>query len=379
MSYLISTHRAEPRGLRKLLHLNWPLAVLLTAIACVGFLTLYSLAGGSAEPWMASQVKRFGLGLCVMLAVAMTPIWVWRSVSFLFYLGVLLLLLLVDLIGFAGGGAQRWVDLGVIRLQPSEPMKIAIVMVLAAYYDWLPVSRVSHPLWLAIPVALILLPAALILEQPDLGTALLVVAGGGAVMFLAGVHWLYFATVLGGIGGLVALVIESRGTPWQLLKDYQYRRIDTFLDPTSDPLGAGYNIAQAKIALGSGGWSGRGFMQGTQTRLNFLPEKHTDFILTAIGEELGFLGTASLLGLYMLTLVFGTATGLRTTDRFGSLLALGMVMTFFLYFFINMGMVMGMLPVVGVPLPLVSYGGSAMIALMVAFGFIQCAHVHRPR
>lgn len=365
--------------MRKLLFVNWPLIILLVAVACYGFLILYSLAGGSTEPWMFPQMKRFAIGLAVMAVVAFTPIWVWRNLSFLAYLLIVGLLFLVDLNGISGGGAQRWIDLGAMRLQPSEPMKIAIVMVLAAYYDWLPPSRVSHPLWIVVPILLIALPAALILQQPDLGTALLVVASGGAIMFLAGVHWAYFATLGGAVFGLIGLVINSRGTPWQLLENYQYRRIDTFLEPSSDPMGAGYNLAQAKIALGAGGWSGRGFMQGTQTRLNFLPEKHTDFILTALGEEFGFIGTVSLLGFYALIMFFGTITGLQATDRYASLLALGMMTNFFLYFFINMGMVMGVLPVVGVPLPLVSYGGSALIAVMLAFGFVQCAHIHRAR
>lgn len=379
MSYLVNNHKNVPQGIRKLLYLHWSLIILLLAVACYGFLILYSLAGGSAEPWMFSQMKRFAAGLVVLTVIAVTPIWLWRNLSFLFYISVVGLLLLVDVVGFSGGGAQRWIDLGVVRLQPSEPMKICIVMVLAAYYDWLPDSKVSHPFWIAVPVVLIAFPAMLIIDQPDLGTALLVVAAGGAIMFIAGVHWAFFATLIGAMIGFVAVVLNSRGTPWQLLENYQYRRIDTFLDPSSDPLGAGYNLAQAKIALGSGGWSGRGFMKGTQTRLNFLPEKHTDFILTAIGEEFGFLGTASLLGFYALIILFGTIIGLRATDRFASLLALGMVTNFFLYFFINMGMVMGLLPVVGVPLPLVSYGGSAMLALMAAFGFVQCAHVHKAR
>ena len=195
-------------------------------------------------------------------------------------------------------GAQRWIDLGIIRLQPSELMKIGLVMFLAAYYDWLPMRKVSHPFWVLVPLMFIGLPVALTLIQPDLGTAILLTLGGGAVMFLAGVHWLYFGTVIAAGVGTVMAVIESRGTPWQLLKDYQFRRIDTFLDPANDPLGAGYHITQAKIALGSGGWTGRGFMQGTQSRLNFLPEKHTDFIFTTLAEEFGFIGSVTLLLLY---------------------------------------------------------------------------------
>ena len=199
------------------------------------------------------------------------------------------------------------------------------------------------------------------------------------MMFFAGVHWAYFASVATvGISTIIA-VIRSRGTDWQLLKDYQFRRIDTFLDPANDPLGAGYHIIQAKIALGSGGWTGRGFMQGTQSRLNFLPEKHTDFIFTTLAEEFGFVGAIALLTLYMLIIVFCVATALSNRDRFASLLTLGVAMTFFLFFAVNMAMVTGLAPVVGVPLPLVSYGGSAMLVLMVGFGLVQSAHVHKPR
>jgi rod shape determining protein RodA len=291
----------------------------------------------------------------------------------------ILLLLFVEFFGAVGMGAQRWIDLGFMRLQPSEVTKITLVMILAAYYDWLDPKKVSRPLWVAIPLALILLPTGLTLIQPDLGTAILLVAGGGIVMFAAGVSWWYFIAVAGTGGGLVAAVFSSRGTSWQLLKDYQYRRIDTFLDPSQDPLGAGYHITQSKIALGSGGFSGRGFMQGTQSRLNFLPEKHTDFIFTTLAEEFGFVGAASLLGLYALIVFFCIAAALQNRDRFSSLLIIGIGATFFLYFAVNMSMVMGLAPVVGVPLPLVSYGGSAMLVLMAAFGLVQSAHVHRPR
>ena len=198
-------------------------------------------------------------------------------------------------------------------------------------------------------------------------------------MFLAGVHWSYFATVVGSGLGLVLAVFQTRGTAWQLLKDYQYIRIDTFLDPQRDPLGAGYHITQAKIALGSGGWTGRGFMQGTQSRLNFLPEKHTDFIFTTLSEEFGFVGSISLVALYTLVLIFCIASALSMKDRFSALLTLGIGITFFLYFAVNIAMVIGLAPVVGVPLPLVSYGGSAMLTLLLGFGLMQSAHVHRPR
>ncbi|PIE13362.1 MAG: rod shape-determining protein RodA [Rhodobacterales bacterium] len=379
MSYLEYNVKHVPTGLRKVFALNWPLLLLLLAVASIGFLMLYSVAGGSYSPWSEPQMKRFGLGLGLLFVVAMVPIWFWRNVSAVAYGGSLLLLLLVPLIGDVGMGAQRWIDLGFIRLQPSELMKITLVMFLAAYYDWLPISKVSHPLWVALPVAIILLPTALVLQQPDLGTSILLMTAGATIMFLAGVHWAYFAAVITTGVGMVTAVFESRGTTWQLLNDYQYRRIDTFLDPSADPLGAGYHITQSKIALGSGGWTGRGFMQGTQSRLNFLPEKHTDFIFTTLAEEFGFLGAISLLGLYLLIIVFCVSTALSNANRFASLLTLGIATTFFLFFAVNMSMVMGLIPVVGVPLPLVSYGGSAMLVLLVAFGLVQSAHVHKPR
>ncbi|MBY5972349.1 rod shape-determining protein RodA [Pseudooceanicola marinus] len=379
MSYLEYAVKTTPSGLRKVLYLNWPLVLLLTAVASVGFLMLYSVSGGSLSPWAEPQMKRFGVGLIGMFIIAMVPVWFWRNVSGVAYGLSLLLLLYVEFFGHVGMGAQRWINLGFIRLQPSELMKIALVMFLAAYYDWLPVKKVSHPLWVLIPVLIIVLPTFLVVKQPDLGTAILLLTGGGAVMFLAGVHWAYFATVISAAVGLVWAVFQSRGTDWQLIKDYQFRRIDTFLDPSQDQLGAGYHITQSKIALGSGGWTGRGYMQGTQSRLNFLPEKHTDFIFTTLAEEFGFVGSVSLLALYALIMVFCVGSAMNNQNRYASLLTLGIATTFFLFFAVNMSMVMGLAPVVGVPLPLVSYGGSAMLVLMLAFGLVQSAHIHKPR
>jgi len=379
MSYLEYRAKAIPTGFRKIFFMNWGLVLLLVAAAAIGFLMLYSVAGGQWDPWASAQIKRFGLGLALMFVVAMTPIWFWRNVSVVAYIGSLILLIVVAYFGSVGMGAQRWIDLGFMRLQPSEVCKVTLVMVLAAYYDWLPAERVSNPMWVIFPIILILIPVGMVVTQPDLGTSLLLLFGGGAMMFLAGVHWAYFASVIAtGAGGIVA-IFQSRGQTWQLLNDYQYRRIDTFLDPASDPLGAGYHITQSKIALGSGGWAGRGLMQGTQTRLNFLPEKHTDFIFTTLAEELGFIGGMSLLVIYLLILAFCWISAAQNKDRFSTLLIMGVGVTFFLFFAVNMSMVMGLAPVVGVPLPLVSYGGSAMLVLMGAFGLVQSAHVHRPR
>lgn len=379
MSYLEQSVKRVPTGARKILHINWALVLLVIAAASVGFLMLFSVAGGNFDRWAEPQMIRFGMGLVAMFIVALVPIWFWRNMAGLAYLVSLALLVFVEFFGVTGMGAQRWIDLGFMRLQPSEVTKITLVMILAAYYDWLPLNKVSHPLWVLIPILLILIPTALVLNQPDLGTAILLLAGGGIVMFLAGVSWWYFGAVASGLGGLIWAVFAFRGTPAQLLQDYQYRRIDTFLDPSSDPLGAGYHITQSKIALGSGGWTGRGFMQGTQSRLNFLPEKHTDFIFTTLAEEFGFIGGISLLALYGLIILFCVVSALGNRDRFGSLLTLGIAAAFFLFFAVNMSMVMGLAPVVGVPLPLVSYGGSAMLVLLVAFGLVQSAHVHRPR
>ncbi|MEM1346645.1 MAG: rod shape-determining protein RodA [Pseudomonadota bacterium] len=361
----------------KLLRIDWALVLLVSAIAGLGFLMLYSVAGGSMEPWAGRQMARFGVGLILMIIIALIDIRFWRWASPLAYLSALGLLVAVEFVGSTGMGAQRWIRLGPLTLQPSELMKIALVMALARYYDWLDRDRISHPLWLIPPLVLILVPMALVLKQPDLGTALLLGLGGGVVVFLAGVSWWYFVTA-GGLGaGAIWAVFASKGTSWQLLKDYQYRRIDTFLDPASDPLGAGYHITQSKIAMGSGGLTGRGFMQGTQSRLNFLPEKHTDFIFTTLSEEFGAVGSFSLVVLYVLVAVFGFGAMARNRDRYGTLLIGGLTAAFFFFWATNMAMVAGLIPIVGVPLPLVSYGGSAMLVLLIAFGLIQSAHVHR--
>jgi rod shape determining protein RodA len=379
MSYLEYSVKTVPTGPRKVLYINWPIVLLLIAVASIGFLMLYSVSGGDIERWTEPQMKRFAVGLTVMFVAAFIPIWFWRNVSLLAYFVALLLLVAVEFFGTVGMGAQRWIQLGPLNLQPSELMKVTLVMFLAAYYDWLDIRKTSRPLWVLIPVVFVLVPTFLVLKQPDLGTALLLLLGGGVVIFAAGVSLWYFAAVTVLAGVLIVTVFESRGTDWQLIEDYQFRRIDTFLDPGSDPLGAGYNITQAQIALGSGGWAGKGFMQGSQSRLNFLPEKQTDFIFTTLAEEFGFVGAISLLTLYVLILGFCVVSAMSNRDRFAALVTYGIAGTFFFYFAVNMGMVMGLIPVVGVPLPLVSYGGTAMMILLGAFGIVQSAHVHKPR
>ena len=379
MSFLEYRIKSAPTGWSKVLYVHWALALTVTAVACVGFLMLTSVANGDMSTWAEPQMKRFAIGFVLMLAIGFVPIWFWRNVSGVAYLVSLALLVVVEFFGSVGMGAQRWLDLGFIRLQPSELMKFTLVMMLATYNDWLDIKKVSRPLWVLIPVILTVVPTILVLMQPNLGTSIMLLMGGATVMFLAGVSIWYFLAVGLLVAGAIAAVIMSRGTPWQLLHDYQYTRIDTFLDPTADPLGAGYNIIQAQIALGSGGWTGKGFMQGTQSRLNFLPEKHTDFIFNTLAEEFGFIGAFSLLALYALIIGFCVVSALKNKDRFSSLLVLGIAANFFFYFAINLSMVMGLAPVVGIPLPLLSYGGSALLVIMAAFGLVQSAHVHRLR
>lgn len=379
MSFLEYRVKFAPSGFAKVLYVNWGLYLLITAAAAIGWLMLYSIAGGNIGIWAEPQMKRYGVGMLLSLGICFTPIWFWRSMSAAAYVLTFFLLIVVHFFGAVGMGAQRWIDLGFIRIQPSEFMKVSLIMMLATYYDWLDDKRVSRPLWVLIPVFLIITPAVLVLLEPNLGTTLMLVIAGASVMFAAGVSLWYFAAVVGLIGAGVAGIFLLRGTPWQLIHDYQYKRIDTFLDPSADPLGAGYNILQAKIALGSGGFAGKGFMQGTQSRLNFLPEKHTDFIFTTLGEEFGFVGAVSLLALYAMILIFLFWAAMQNKDRFSSLLLIGIAANFFLYLAVNLAMVMGMAPVVGVPLPFLSYGGSATLVLLLAFGLAQSAIVHRLR
>ena len=379
MSFLEYRVKYVPSGLSKFFHVNWGLYLVITAIAAIGWLMLYSISGGVLAQWAKPQMQRYAAGLVLALFITFVPIWVWRGLSASAYLGTFALLIVVLLAGHDAKGAQRWIELGPITLQPSELMKVALVMMLAAYYDWLPDRKVSHPLWVLAPVVLILAPTALVVLQPNLGTSIMLVLAGGGVMFAAGVSLWYFAAVLLLVGGGVTSVFLTRGTPWQFLHDYQYKRIDTFLDPAADPLGAGYNIIQAKIALGSGGLTGKGFMQGTQSRLNFLPEKQTDFIVTTLAEEFGFVGVVSLLLLYATVLAFLIFAAIRCKERFSQLLIIGIALNFFLYIAVNMSMVMGMAPVVGVPLPFLSYGGSATLVLLLAIGLVQSAIVHRAR
>ncbi|HBR26789.1 MAG TPA: rod shape-determining protein RodA [Rhizobiales bacterium] len=355
---------------RKLLLLNWPFLLLITAIAAVGVAALYSVAGGSLEPWASRHVVRFCIGLALIYAVVLVDIRWWMRTAYPFYLVVLVLLALVPLIGVESGGAQRWIGFGEYSFQPSEIMKIALVLALARYYQWLPPEKVWRPDAMLPPLLMVGLPTVLALAQPDLGTAALFGIVGCGIMFLGGVSWVYF---IAAVVGIIAVLPHL----WERLHDYQKDRVLTLIDPQRDPLGSGYHILQSKIAIGSGGLTGKGFMQGTQAQLNFLPEKHTDFIFTMFAEEMGFIGAAALLALYLLTLLFITYMALRCRSTFTRLVAAGMGLCLFTYVFINVAMVTGLVPVVGVPLPLVSYGGTSMLTMMVGLGFVLNAHVNR--
>jgi rod shape determining protein RodA len=343
--------------------------LLLCAIAAVGYVALYS-AGGGPEAYAAKHAIRFGFGLVLMLGIALIDIRFVARFAWVGYLGGVALLVLVLVHGNVGKGAQRWIDIGPLQLQPSELMKIMLVLGLAAWFQRASWERIGNPLFLVPPVLMVLVPVGLILKQPNLGTGLITAMVGGAVFFAAGVRLWKFALILAG-AGLAAPIA------YRQLHDYQRARITTFLDPESDPLGAGYNIIQSKIALGSGGLWGKGFLQGTQGHLNFLPEKQTDFIFTMIAEEFGLVGALVVLGLLALVVLFCFAVALRCRHQFGRLLAVGLGTNFFLYVFVNVAMVTGSIPVGGVPLPLISHGGSAMLTTMLGFGLLLSVFVHR--
>jgi len=354
----------------KLWSLNWGLVALLTIIACYGFAMLYSAANGSLEPWAARQMVRYAVALVLMLGVAIVDIRFWLRSAYIIYSIAFVLLIAVEVRGAIGMGAQRWIDLGVIQLQPSELMKVTLILALARYFHGLTIEEIARPHRLIIPAILIVAPAVLVLKQPDLGTAMKLVLSGGAMFFLAGVRIWQFGAVIAAAGAALPLI-------WHHMRDYQKNRIYTFLNPESDPLGTGYHILQSKIALGSGGVFGKGFLLGTQSHLNFLPEKQTDFIFTMLAEELGLVGGLSLLALYTLVFIYGFAIALRSRNHFGRILGLGLTINFFLYVFINTAMVMGLIPVVGVPLPLISYGGTAMLTVMFGFGLLMSVYIHR--
>jgi rod shape determining protein RodA len=355
---------------RKLLAINWLLVLLIAGVAGVGFAMLYSAAGGDMNPWAERQMLRFGVGLLVMVVVATIDIRIWLRYAYILYFIALVLLVGVEVGGYVGMGAQRWISLGFINIQPSELMKIFMVLALARYFHGISVEDTGRISRLIIPIFIVALPTALILRQPDLGTAIMLAMTAGAVMFLAGVRLWKFAVI-----GVAAMA--SAPIAWQFLHTYQKKRVLTFLNPETDPLGAGYHIIQSKIALGSGGLAGKGFMQGPQSHLHFLPEMQTDFIFTMLAEEFGLVGALGLIALYVMIVTYGIVIAVRARNQFGRLVAGGITTTFFLYVFINIAMVTGLIPVVGVPLPLVSYGGTVMMTLLIGFGLVIGVGVHK--
>ncbi len=355
---------------QKFFSMSWGLLFLITLMACIGFVALYSAADGNLDPWASRQMSRFAVGIIALLIVAAINIKWWFRLSYPIYILGFILLIIVEIMGFTGMGAQRWINLGFIQLQPSEFMKIAVVMALARYFHAASEQDLCALKFLIPPFLLIALPVGLVLLQPDLGTSLMIVMAGITVIFLAGAPlWLFF---LGGGTALASLPVA-----WYFMHDYQKKRVMTFLNPESDPLGSGYHITQSKIALGSGGIEGKGFLEGTQSRLNFLPEKQTDFIFTLWAEEWGLFGGLFLLGVATLILAYGFWIAAKCRHNFGRLLVMGLTTNFFLYVFINIAMVMGLIPVVGAPLPLVSYGGTSMLAVLIAFGLILSSQIHR--
>lgn len=350
--------------IEKISQLNWQLISLIIILATIGFFMLYSAAGGSFQPWLFKQLIFFIIFFAAMLLIAVVDIRFWLQTAYIYYFLALILIIAVDVMGHNAMGATRWFRVGGFALQPSEIMKICLVFALAKYFNNIDAEDIEKTRYTIMPIIMIILPAFFIFDQPDLGTATIVLLAGVAVLFIAGVKsWKFIAA---GVSGLVAIPFL-----WIfVLYDYQKQRILNFVNPDSDPLGSGYNIIQSKIAIGSGGFFGKGYLNGTQGQLEFLPEKQTDFIFTMLSEELGFVGSAFTIIIYALIIYMGNRIALRTKHQFGRILAFGITNVLFIHVFINMGMVMGLLPVVGAPLPLISYGGTITASMLIGFGLL---------
>lgn len=354
---------------KKLNQIHWSIIFIISLIVSIGLAMQYSAAKGNFYPWANKQFFHFLLGIAILFTIAVINIKFWLRYSYIIYLISLISLITVEILGSKIMGAQRWVNLYFINVQPSELMKIALVLALARYFHYLTEKEIQLSRYFIPPIILTLLPALLVLRQPDLGTAIILGAIGLILIFLAGIKkWIIFLSSI--------IVICSMPLLWYYLHDYQKNRILTFLNPERDPLGAGYHILQSKIALGSGGITGKGFLQGSQSYLNFLPEKQTDFIFTMYSEEFGIIGGLFLLFLYFILFLYGYSRCCNSKTRFGRLSTIGFTSILFLYVFINIAMVTGIIPVVGVPLPLVSYGGASMITILSGFGFIMSESIH---
>ena len=354
----------------KLYNLNLTYFFFIFLLGGIGVMMLYSAANGDWDVWALKHFVRFALGISVMVVLTFCDIKFFLRYAYYFYFATLFLLIVVEIAGHTGMGATRWINLGFMKLQPSELMKIALVLALAKYFHSTTLQNIETVRGIIQPIMMASVPAILIMMQPDLGTALMLLFTTGVILFVVGVQLWKFVIV--GAGALVLLPIA-----WHFLHDYQQKRVLTFLNPERDPLGAGYHIMQSKIALGSGGVFGKGFLHGTQSHLNFLPEKHTDFIFTMLSEEFGIIGAILVLFINFLILMYSYSFALRTTSYFGKLVIIGLTTNYFLYIFINIAMVLGLLPVVGVPLPLISYGGTVMLSVMASFGIIMAIYVNR--
>jgi rod shape determining protein RodA len=356
---------------QKLEQLNWLLISLIIILAFIGFLMLYSAGGGSFRPWLIRQLGFFCIFFPLMLFIAVTDIKIWFKASYIFYAIALSLVIVVDIMGHNAMGATRWFRIGSLTIQPSEIMKVCTVFALARYFYSTEMQNISKIKFVIIPLVLIAVPTVFIFHQPDLGTAAILAATGVSILFLAGVRMWKFAVV--GICTLIAVPFI-----WIfVLYDYQKQRVLTFLNPNNDPLGSGYNIIQSKIAIGSGGMFGKGYLNGTQGQLNFLPEKQTDFIFTMLSEELGFIGSFFTIAIYSAIIAIGISIAVKTKHQYGRLLTMGVINIFFIHMFINIGMGMGLIPVVGAPLPFVSYGGTIMASMMIGFGLVLNVDLHK--
>lgn len=349
--------------------LNWPLLALITIVACIGFSVQYSAAEGNFDPWASKQILRFCLLFPLMIVIAIIDIKVWYRLAYPIYAIVLVLLIFTEIHGTTAMGAQRWLRIGPLNIQPSELMKVSVVFACAHYFHAISPNNIGRILYLIPPLLMVVAPAVLVLIQPDLGTATILLAVGGTVFFAAGVRWWKFVVV--GVGAICALPFL-----WMHMHDYQKKRVFSFLNPEEDPMGSGYNILQSKIAIGSGGFTGKGFLQGTQSQLSFLPEKQTDFIFTMYTEEFGFVGGVAVIALYALIILYSVYIAVQVRSTFGRLMAIGILAIFFFHSFINMAMVMGLIPVVGAPLPLLSYGGTIMMTILLGFGLMMNANVY---
>jgi rod shape determining protein RodA len=355
----------------KIGEIDWIFCLTLCLIAGAGAVMLFSIAGSSWTPWAAPHLIRFGLFFAIMIVLSLIDLRVWFALAYPIYGIGFLLLVAVDLVGRTTMGAQRWLQLGPVGIQPSEIMKIGVVLALARFYHGLSGKSAQLSWWLLVPGILILLPVGLVAKQPDLGTALLILMTGGIIVVLAGLSWRIIAAGLLGGAVLAPLVY------FFAMHDYQRQRITTFLNPEADPSGAGYHTLQSSIAIGSGGLLGKGYGLGSQSQLNFLPEKQTDFIFATLAEEFGFVGCVSVLALYAAVIFMALRTSYLSHSHFGRLASAGVTATFALYVLINGSMVMGLAPVVGVPMPLLSYGGTVMLTVMVGFGLVMAVRVHR--